>query len=115
MRDPTHDSTNARGHRRDVGLDPNDLRAGLERLLESARASLEMRLKPAVERSPLRAVSQAAALGFVLGIVVPVRLQLLVLAPAIRAGVRRVLAARDAQSGAPSGGARAARAAGGGG
>ncbi len=109
MRDPTHDSTNARGHRRDGGLDPNDLRAGFERLLESARTNLEVRLKPAVERSPLRAVSQAAALGFVLGIVVPVRLQLLVLAPAIRAGVRRVLAAKGAGS-APRGGAPAVRA-----
>lgn len=74
---------------------PNEDATGpREDLIRRARelgARTEERLRPYVKRAPLTAVARAAAVGFVLGLVVPARLQMVVVAPMLRAGMRRLV------------------------
>lgn len=66
-------------------------------LEEDAEAMLRVRLRARTERSPLQLLSKAAAAGFLLGMVIPVRTQTLVLASVVRAGVRMVLQSHGPQ------------------
>jgi hypothetical protein len=88
-REPLND--NAEGARED-----------LLRQIRALGASAEARLRPYVQRAPLTAVAQAAAVGFVLGLLVPARLQMVVVAPMLRAGMRRLVRSSGSGGLAPS-------------
>lgn len=71
-----------------------EAREDLLRHLRQLGDRAEARLRPHVARAPLTAVARAAAVGFVLGLVVPARLQMVVVAPMLRAGMRRLVRSR---------------------
>jgi len=78
-------------HRDSPHEDATGAREDLLRQLRELGARTEERLRPYVRRAPLTAVARAAAVGFVLGLVVPARLQMVVVAPMLRAGMRRLV------------------------